>query len=1065
MPIRRISSPDTPDPTSEGPSLLRRLLAGGVRAGAGVLGVEGGATGAGITGAGEGIAEMIEGSPLSAARIGVEAGLGAVPFGKIISAGKPWLSTIRSGAFSGVGEGMREIARGEDVDPRSIGRSALLGGIFGNVFGRIGGPKVETPPAGPSYEVEHTAVPGGRVLDENGKLTPVGSRRVIRGTPEEPSAPPSPSVDPRTSYWNKRGMNPPTAPGRMASPQYQLPFEGELEQEIASKGNVPYMGSGAYPSGSAAKSAAKAAKEAEKAAQQQAIQDRIDRAIEEGKLVEGKTSVSESGSVETPEGRQSYRKSWVSPKKEEDGGDAGFKVISDEPTLDEPIAEGTPAIAEPEAPAPTPLGKLLKSAAPKTPRIPKVPKVLTPQQEAAQRSYDELLARIKAEGGATPPEAPIEPPVAPEGPSTPRPGYEAQRFGSVDPYAGGLSHLSGMSPLEGLPEGSPEFRAIEEALRITPSPSNLERITPTFKGLEPVSEGAGAAVEGATQGLSPLARLFKSRVDAAGQGYRDIKAALAGGEAVPEEGRAIAGKALRQEGKAAGLPPTSPRPTPEDRLRAVFDPDARLQANAEQAVVQPPTEPPVSPGLSQTAKARAAALAKRQAAKAAAQQEAAKTQEWLPDFEKELAEAQRMKAAGATPEQIQQTLSERLKGETGAISPEMLARLGMTATGAALGGLFGGSEGHPLAGMAIGGAAGAALSPNMIAAGLKQLGLHPQAAEEAKNAVSSPEGVTSIARRLYAGLPQFQRFNLLMDAWGLPANAIAGPYGSAAMAGLEAHLSGDPRGMEVLRNLHPENFMRRWNAAREEAQKLVAEGELGRAETQITGAGPVQNLMQWPGVQMTAGDVAARQILMEAGFSEEEARRITMTAEPETAAAKKVANLSKGSPLLQMLQPFARTPANIAEQGAYRTPIIGSLAQILGRETPDPVRQQLVQQGLGLATGAAGYAAGSTLDPETARVVRRYLTNLGGQYSLPVGLGFAAGQAVQSGSDPISAQTAANLYNALPLPSTAPLASWTKAATTGNPARGWMPNTLVDILTPSNTSQANPLTRPGRFRR
>jgi len=190
-----------------------------------------------------------------------------------------------------------------------------------------------------------------------------------------------------------------------------------------------------------------------------------------------------------------------------------------------------------------------------------------------------------------------------------------------------------------------------------------------------------------------------------------------------------------------------------------------------------------------------------------------------------------------------------------------------------------------------------------------------------------------------------------------------------------------------------------------------------------------------------------------------------MTAEPELAAAKKVANFSKGSTLLQILQPFARTPANIAEQGAMRTPGLGLVVQNLMRETPDPWKQQAIQQALGLGSMGAGYAAGSSLDPETARIVRRYMTNLGGQYSLPVGLGFAAGQAVQAGREPISMQTAANLYNALPLPSTAPLANWSKAATTGKPARGLLPNTLVELLSPSTEAAGNPLARPGRFRR
>lgn len=950
----------------------------------------------------ETVGGFFEGANRPMARMGVEATLGSIPFGQVIKSGAPVVSALRSSAFSGIGEAGREVARGEDLDPTSIGRASALGALFGGVFGKLGAPaKAETPPAGPSYEVEHTAVPGGRVLDNKGKLVPAGRGRTIVG---EPAAP----LNPREAYWANRGMNPPTAPGRMASGNYELPFGNISEESVEGAGRVPYMESGQYPAGSAAKSAARAAKEAEKTARQMAIQNRIDQAIEEGQLTPGRTAVSESGSVETPEGRMSYRTSYKAPEKEETDAES-LGMTPGRRTIDEtfePLAEPAP-----ENPSPaSPLEKLLNSAQPEAPRTPQTSKILTPNQEAAQRSYDDLLARIKAEGAPAAPEAPVEPPVAPEQPSTPT---------NVPQEAG---------------------QSLEKVLGTT---SNLERLDPTFKGfpMEPVSGGAGAEVEGATQGLNPLARLFKSRVDAAGQGYRDIKAALGAGEAVPEEGRAIAGKALAQEGRAAGLPPT-PR-----------------------APVVPPAEPPVSGiGPSQTAKARAAALAKRQAAKAAASEKAARTQEWLPDFEKEVAEAQKMKAEGASTEDIIERLKKLGTEESGYMTPEGAARLGLTATGVGIGGILGGAAGHPIIGALAGGAMGASLSPDRIISGLKMLGMPDQAAAQASEIATTPEGAKAAAERIYQTLPQFSRFNYLMDLWGLPANALVGPYGSAAMAGIEAHLNGDPRGMEVLSRLNPRDFVRRWNVARQgEAQRLIEEGEIGRAETQALGHSSASKLFQWPGVQMTAGDVAARQILEEAGFSADEARRITMTSEPETLAAKRAANFSKGSPLLQMFQPFARTPANIAEQGALRVPFLGSAVQYLGRETPDPLKLQMIQQGLGLAGGAAGYALGSELDPETARIARRYLTNIAGQYSLPVGAGFALGQTMQRGGNALDAST--ELYNALPLPSTAPAANWVTAAKTGKVPRGFMPPQLAQLLGANAPTgpRVNPLS-PIRFR-
>lgn len=1061
MPYKTIGFDDA---QPEKPSLFKLLTGAAIRGGSGVLASEGGAPGAVIAGGGEGLAELteapsdipkaiaaipdvvrnlvnpetrfdtlggfFEGASTPMKRIGAEAALGSVPFSKVIPGGQVAKATLRSGAYSGVGEALREHARGQDLDPASIAKSTAFGALAGNLFSRLGAPKVETPPAGPSYEIETTAVPGGRVLDASGKkLEPVRSARVISGTPEPPAAP----LSPRAAYWAKQGMNPPVAPGRLASPQFQLPFEDAAEEAV-SGGKVPYMGSGAYPEGSAAKSAARAAKEAEKAQRAQDIQDRIDRAIEEGNLQPGKTAVSEGGSVETPEGRMSYRTSYRTPKKADE---AGSRVIDE---TFEPLAEATPHIAEPEAPPVTPLEKLLTSATEEAPRAPKEPparRVLTPNQEPAQRSYDDLLARIKAEGTN-----------APRTPSEPLPEYLLPYSSTFPAPAWGMS-AEGVLRSEGVPqEAASNLERITSGFGEVPggvqvegalgAPTNLERLDPTFKGfpMEPVSGGAGAQVEDATHGLSPLAQLFKSRVDAAGQGYRDLKAALGAEPGLKQPTLTglspyqIAGKGLREEAQAAGLP----------------------AGGATAPSVEPP---PSGIGPSQTAKAREAALAKRAAAKAEQQQ-------WLPDYEKELAEAQRMKEAGATPEQIQQTLMERLKGESGAIDPAFAALLARVATGAGLGGLIGGSQGHPIAGMLVGGAMGGALSPNAVSAGLRQLGASPQLAAEAMESAQTPEGVKATAQKLYSSLPQYFRFNYLMDAWGLPANALVGPYGSAAMAGLEAHLAGDPRGMEVLKRLNPSDFVKRWAAAKEEAQKLIAEGEMGRAETKVMGTGAASKLFQWPGVQMTAGDVAARQILEEAGFTEEEARRITLTSEPETVAGRRVAEFSKGSPLLQVLQPFARTPANIGEQGAIRTPVLGSLVQILGRETPDPLKRQLIQQGLGLAAGGVGYAAGSTLDPETARVVRRYMSNFGGQYSLPTSLGFAMGEAHRAGKDRISPETAANLYNALPLPSTAPVASWVRSALTGAAPRGFLPPQLQNITSPT-PAKNSPLV-PSRLR-
>ena len=102
-----------------------------------------------------------------------------------------------------------------------------------------------------------------------------------------------------------------------------------------------------------------------------------------------------------------------------------------------------------------------------------------------------------------------------------------------------------------------------------------------------------------------------------------------------------------------------------------------------------------------------------------------------------------------------------------------------------------------------------------------------------------------------------------------------------------------------------------------------------------------------------------------------------------------------------------------------RIPGLGALVQ-RQREIPDALRQQLVQQGMGAAVGTGAGVLGANLDPDTARNVRRYVTNAAGQYSLPAAIGFAAGQAVHRGKSPISGGVNELAYS-LPLPTVEPM--------------------------------------------
>ena len=398
-----------------------------------------------------------------------------------------------------------------------------------------------------------------------------------------------------------------------------------------------------------------------------------------------------------------------------------------------------------------------------------------------------------------------------------------------------------------------------------------------------------------------------------------------------------------------------------------------------------------------------------------------------PNLAQEIAELEQLKARGG-PDWIAR-LAQLKRGETGGVDPRLLARLGLGAVGAAVGGATD-PLGNPLLSAAAGGALGLA-APSVPEAirHLRAAGAPPEAITSLAESPQTPEAIKETAKTIFSKLPQIVRFNYLADSFGLPANMWFGPYGSLLMSSIEKGLSGDPRGWALLNDIKdPTRFIREFFGSAEEAKRLV-----GRAEgTALSEAATLpEQVLAMPGTLMTAGDLAARKILLRHGFTEEEARRITLTAEPELPFARTIAEFGKRSPLAQMLLPFRRTPANILEQGAMRTPILGSIVQGL-RETPDPLRIQALQQALGLGAGGAAYLAGEALPEEEAKILRRYVSNIAGQYSLPASIGFVAGEAARQGR-PVIPAAIRETAGALPLPTTQPiteLAQFIQAPTT-----------------------------------
>lgn len=439
-------------------------------------------------------------------------------------------------------------------------------------------------------------------------------------------------------------------------------------------------------------------------------------------------------------------------------------------------------------------------------------------------------------------------------------------------------------------------------------------------------------------------------------------------------------------------------------LQALGKPIDTPMSARSQAAIERPAEAPAAPTTPAPNLAQAAEEAKKA--------EQSVLEEGGPAYVPEQERAGAEFAAG-NPDLMDKLRKAGLLGdEKGASNVELqlATLLGLTgaATGAALNPL-----GNRWASALAGAGVGASLP--FAATTLAKIGARPEEIENVN--IDSIEGVKEAAQNIFRSLPQIQRFNYLMDLEGLPANAIVGPYGSAVMGALEHGLAGDERGWRALQELADlKKFSQRVWQARHEATEIIGRAE-GRPITAEAGIGEI--ITAAPGQAMTMGDIAARNALMEAGFTEEEARRITLTSEPELPGPAELARLGKKSPFIQFLFPFRRTPANIFEQGGLRTPGLGFYLQSK-REIPDSLRLQIFQQLLGAGTIGGSYLAGSNVDPETGRLLNRYLTNFAGPYSLLAAGGFAAGQAHRRGKPAVPAGLIGAIQR-IPLPATTTL--------------------------------------------
>ena len=371
-------------------------------------------------------------------------------------------------------------------------------------------------------------------------------------------------------------------------------------------------------------------------------------------------------------------------------------------------------------------------------------------------------------------------------------------------------------------------------------------------------------------------------------------------------------------------------------------------------------------------------------------------------------------------QEIQAAIIELQKNSSGGIgavfgafeglrnNPQLALRAALIAGGALAGGAVDPLD-DPILSMALG--AGLGIGAGKLAGSLRQFGINSAQATQAINAGGTEEAKwTSSA--IYHLLPHVQRANYLWSAYGIPANAWVGPYGSAFFGALTKGLAGDPRGWAALKGLTPGKWTNHYIDSWTEAKELIKNVERGSPVSGEEFQANIINKMlggtdrasqvargyiQGPAYMMASGDLASRKILMEAGFSEKEAMEITLTSEPWLPGFKKIMNFRRGtpSPMLELAAPFVRTPLNILEQGMMRVPYFGfkvhKALEKAGRPA-DPFREQIAQQGMGFLIGTAAYAIGLATPPEQAKYIRRFVSNAGGQYSGIAAIGFAMGQ-------------------------------------------------------------------------
>ena len=967
-------------PPEPEPSKVSRVVPALVR-GAGMMVGFAPGVGALAGGGSEALAEVLEGR-FSPAEIAAATASGAVGGAAVRSIGrnigKPLLAGIKGAGWGAAQPIVRSaIDPNYDLTPEDVALSSAVGGGFAGGFAKLmrllAGPELPAQ-AGKLFEVETTARPGGSVFG-GGKVTAKkGGKTTLTGAELTPVRAPSAIMEAAEPRWKVPSAAQPAedvaaagvpirAPETTMTPaqakaQANADALASIEQRRAGAGVVAQPPtyaetvSAVTPEGTRVSEATKyldeeASKTAE-LAQVLGLTARQARNIPPaGPARDVYISLREAGMPHASALKRAA-KGHIPPKLGIPTPTPGRRVVIEEPVM--------PPVEPPPVPAQvTGLESLFKQD-----------KVLTPKQEAQERSFRELQERLFGEGKV--PTTAVEP--TPALPGTMEAIAERNPATLLPTGVGGHAAEEAATALEAR-------RAAELAELGHPVEAPVAQpATPSF--------GKAAGVGG----LGDLLKVYRTKAGVAGQNYRFAKEAAEKGEIPSAQ---YAREALIREQAAA---------------RAAGQPLGRARMPQE---AQAPVSP--TPGIPTATAPPTGARGKAE--------ELLKLQGWSDE---EIAQyfADAMPPRSSETGAIDPALLASLGlGAAGALVGGATDPFDNPILSAAAGGLAGATA-PSLVSAASRLVQRTAADPSLPPS-IKNVIQSLAGGDKEKVASTLWSEIPDYLRASLLYSPNIFS-NMWAGPWGAGMAAglehyMAGsPVGNAIL-----HQMTPANWTKEFHNAVPE-------AQRIIHDAIAVAAE--RAEGVPGGSNLFARFMQGPAVGMMAGDIATRNILQKAGLSEELARKYTLTSEPAIKELEALVRFQRSGPLGRLLMPFAKTLTNITEQSAARTPIIGKWIQSRYPGLAYAPEIQAQQQVLGAAVPTAAGAVGYFGAPEEDNIVsnlggkalRGFVSNVAGPYSGLASVGYGVGRALKAkqnaGIGDVVGRAGSEALQTIPLPST-----------------------------------------------